>query len=97
MLLGNERFVEHLVPGLRKKRLLKEIPRQQRFAIRPTLSQLFAARFRTNRPRRNETIRRAHVNHGYSLSDIGRAVGLHSSTISRIVSAQESNDTRNTI
>ncbi len=34
------------------------------FATRPTLSQLFAARFRTNRVRRNETIRCAQVDHG---------------------------------
>jgi ubiquinone/menaquinone biosynthesis C-methylase UbiE len=66
-------------------------------ATRPTLSQLFAARFRTNRVRRNETIRRAQVDHGDRLSDIGCAMGLHASTISRIVSAQERNETRDTI
>lgn len=33
-----------------------------------------------------QAIRRAHLEHGYSLSEIGRVVGLHYSTISRIVS-----------
>jgi IS30 family transposase len=38
--------------------------------------------------RRNEAIRRAHLEHGYSLSAIGRALGLHYSTISRIVNRE---------
>jgi REP element-mobilizing transposase RayT len=92
VLLGSERFVARLAPGLREKHQLKEIPRQQRFATRPTLSQLFGTRARTDRARRNQVIRRAHVDHGYSLSEIGRAVGLHYSVISRIVSAQDSQD-----
>lgn len=84
VLLGAERFVERLAPGLHDKRLLKEIPRRQRFAARPTLRQLFGAKTRTDRVRRNETIRRAHLDYGYSLTEIGRAVGLHYATISRI-------------
>ena len=84
VLLGSERFINRLAPGLRDKRLLKEIPRRQRFAARPTLSQLFGTRTRTDRVRRNESIRRAHLDHGYSLTEIGRAVGLHYATISRL-------------
>jgi hypothetical protein len=84
VLLGSERFVERLAPGLQDKRLLKEIPRRQRFAARPMLSQLFGAKTRTDRVRRNESIRRAHLDHGYSLTEIGRAVGLHYATISRL-------------
>ncbi len=84
VLLGSERFVEWLAPGLRDKRLLREIPRRQRFAARPTLGQLFGARTRADRVRRNDAIRRAHLDHGYSLTEIGRAVGLHYATISRI-------------
>jgi putative transposase len=83
VLLGSERFIERLAPGLRDKRLLKEIPRQQRFAARPTLSQLFGTRTRTDRVRRNVSIRRAHLDHDYSLTEIGRAVGLYYATISR--------------
>ncbi len=94
ILLGSERFVARLAPGLRDKRLLKEIPRQQRFAGRPTLDHLFSSRSRTNHTRRNETIRRAHLEHGYSLTEIARAVGLHYSTISRIVNSEEGNETR---
>ena len=37
------------------------------------------------RPRRNDVIRRAHLEYGYSLAEIGRADGFHSSTISRLM------------
>lgn len=90
VLLGSERFVERLMPGLRDKRSMKEIPRQQRFAGRPKLSHLFPARSRADRVHRNEAVRRAHLEHGYSLSEIGQAVGLHYSTISRIVNLPDS-------
>lgn len=59
--------------------------------IRPycsPLHQLFPGRSRADRTHRNMTIHRAHVAHGYSLSEISRVVNLHYSTISRIVSAQ---------
>ena len=92
MLLGSERFVERLTGELRDKRAFKEIPRQQRFAARPPLRRLFRANSRTDRARRNEAIRRAHLEHGYSLSEIGRVVGLHYSTISRLVNPQDSDD-----
>ncbi|MDF0676357.1 MAG: transposase [Nitrospira sp.] len=92
VLLGSERFVERLAPGLQDTRRLKEIPRQQRFAGRPKLSRLFGRRARTDRAQRNEVIRRAHLEHGYCLSEIGQAVGLHYSTISRIVNVPTSID-----
>jgi putative transposase len=97
VLLGSERFVERLIPGLQDKRALKEIPRQQRFAARPKLTQLFSTGSRADRARRNEAIRRAHLEHGYSLSEIGRTVGLHYSTISRIVSPQAVDDAHDKI
>jgi REP element-mobilizing transposase RayT len=89
VLLGSEQFVERLQPGLRDKRPLREIPRKQRFASRPALARLFGARTMADRRRRNDAIRHAHLEYGYSLSEIGRAVDLHYSTISRIVNREE--------
>lgn len=91
VLLGSDQFVKRLAPGLHDMRILKEIPRRQRFAARPTLNQLFGAKTRADRVRRNEVIRRAHLDYGYSLSEIGRAVGLHYATISRIANLQDAN------
>ncbi len=89
VLLGDERFVEHLRPALQEKSAAPEIPRKQRHADRPLLTRLFPATRVDDRERRNARIREAHVKHGYTLSEIGSALGLHYSTISRIVARQE--------
>ena len=89
VLLGSKAFVERMKPGLQDKRRLREIPRGQRFAARPTLTKLFGAATRSDKSQRNQAIRNAHLDHGYSLSQIGRAVNLHFSTISRIVNREE--------
>jgi len=97
VLLGGQAFVERLQPGLRERRPIKEIPRTQRFAARPTLAQLFRSGVLAVLPHRNEVIRRAHLEHGYSLSEIGRAVGLHYSTISRMVNQEGKRNARHQI
>jgi putative transposase len=91
VLLGDERFVERLRPALQSLRSSKEVPRQQRHAGRPALARLFTAGLLRDRARRDARICEAHVDHGYSLSEIGGAVGLHYSTVSRIVSREEAN------
>ena len=77
VLLGSDRFVARLAPRLEDKRDLKEIPRRQRFAARPPLHQLFGVRPRSNQAGRNAIISQAHLEHGYSLSEIGHVLGLH--------------------
>jgi hypothetical protein len=41
------------------------------------------------RTARNEAMARAYLTYGYTLGEIGWAVGLHYATISRIISAME--------
>lgn len=50
-----------------------------------------------DRAQRNEIIRRAHLEHGYSLSDIGRAVGLLYSMDRRLVNLQADENAQNKI
>lgn len=57
---------------------------RQYFAAQLTLSQLFRAKTRTDRVRRNNAIRSAHSDYGYSVSEIGDAGSLHYATLSRI-------------
>jgi len=82
-ILGEGPFLERLLPYLKDKTALTEIPRVQRFAVRPSLDTLLPrARSGSNRDR---AITLAHVQHGYSQQEIARHVGLHYSTVSRIV------------
>ena len=88
VILGNDDFVEKLIPLLREKTPLKKVPRARRFATRPSLWDLFAG-VKGSKSRRNEKIYEAYMQHGYTLSEIGRELGLHYSTVSKIVRQQK--------
>ena len=59
-----------------------ELPRSFRAVAQPPLNELFAG---AKRSERRTLILRAHVVHGYMLTDIARFLDLHPTTISRIV------------
>ena len=82
-LLGEEPFLERLLPYLKEKTARTEIPRVQRFAVRPTLDRLLP-RVRSGL-KRDRAIAEAHLHHGYSQQEIAAHVGLHYSTVSGIV------------
>jgi REP element-mobilizing transposase RayT len=58
------------------------LPRSYRALARPPLSELFAG---IRRGERRQTILRAHIVHGYLLTEIANYLELHPTTISRIV------------
>jgi len=88
VILGREKFVEELKPVLEGKRSLAEIPRKERLVHRPKLEELFAGV--KKKEERDERICRAVVEYGYKLREVGDHLGLHYSTVSRIVSRQKS-------
>ena len=88
ILLGPATFVEGLRPRLTATRRLHEVPRVQRYADRPSLTTLFRDRQALTKAARDRLIYTAHVDYGYSLSAISRALGLHYTTISKVVKAQ---------
>ncbi len=78
--LGDQPFIKNV-----KKRIagdLKEISRSQRYAGRPDLDRLFS------RKDRNRAVYLAHTQYGYSLKQIGDHLGLHYTTISKIVKGE---------
>ena len=82
ILLGSDDFVDKLKPLLSDYDAVKELPRRERLTARPSLAQLFA---RTpDKATRNQRIHAALRVHGYTLQEVGDAVGLHYSTVSRI-------------
>ena len=83
-ILGGEKFLRMVMPKLREKTAISEIPRQQRYADRPPLSELLPASF-PSKAARNEAIVRAHRDYGYTQTAIAEEIGLHYSTVSRIV------------
>ena len=77
-----------LNPVSKRMATSKKIPRVQRFANRPKLGHMLLSRKDASRFRRDKTIRDAHFEYGYSLAEIARHLGLHYTTISKIVNAQ---------
>jgi hypothetical protein len=88
ILLGPRAFVKGLRPRLTATRWLHEVPRVQRYADRPALATLFHDSQGLSKAARDRLIYTTHVDYGYSLSAIGRALGLHYTTISKVVKAQ---------
>lgn len=87
VLLGSEAFIETMAPQLKATETVLEIPKRQRRLHRPTLKRLFAGV--DSKASRNQAMAQAYLEHGYTLAEIGREIGLHYATISRIIKASE--------
>lgn len=77
--LGSEEFIATHSPGNEK---LKEIPRAQLKAVKPTLERIFA---RGN----HGAIVQAYREHGYRLNEIAAHLGVHYATVSRRLKQME--------
>ena len=84
ILLGTEDFVARMGPMLRESESDFDIRKRERFADRPSLAELFSEAG-GDRRLRNLGIYEAAYEYGYTLTAISRHVGLHPSTLSRIV------------
>jgi putative transposase len=82
-LLGEEGFVEGLIPHVTEKRQIREIPRGQRYIGRPSLMDLFRAKDR--KFTRDRKIVDAVKKYGYSQIEIANYLKLHYSTVSRLL------------
>ncbi|MBN4053227.1 helix-turn-helix domain-containing protein [bacterium AH-315-L15] len=88
-LLGDEGFIERLRQYLKKREKVKEVPKSQRFVGRPGLDRLLIGRAVLNKGRRDRKIVEAVVRYGYSQKEVSDYLGMHYSTISKILNALE--------
>ena len=84
LLLGTKEFVDRMGPLLRERDPDLEISRRQRFADRRSLEDIFED-VEDDRKLRNTRIYEAVMIHGHTLTAIHKHLGLHPSTLSRIV------------
>ena len=89
VLLGTERFVESLLPLLGSKGDLKEFPKAQRLLHRPELKAIFPAEVMAGKGVRDESIRKAYLEFGYSMAAIARQLELHYSTVSKVIKGKQ--------
>ena len=83
--LGSSKFLAKIAPALKGKAPVHEITRLQRMLLRPSLEELFALAGSSGKQARNELMKKANLEHDYSFSEIGRHLGFHYATVSRIV------------
>lgn len=88
LILGSEKFVERVRELLGDKDQIKEIPRLQRLAGRPALDVLFPVGKYLAKNMRNPVIYEAHVRHGYTLKQIAEFLGIHYTTVSKVVKVE---------
>jgi putative transposase len=87
-LLGEDAFVDRLVDHLRKHKDIPEIPRSQRYADRPALEKLFVGDVSTDVRKRRVAVKKAVERYGYSLRQIAAHLGIHDSSVSRILKGE---------
>lgn len=81
MFLGKGDFINKVKEFLKEKEQIKEIPRMERFAGRPSLGEIFEGI--KKKLLHDERIYVAHVRYGYTLREIGDFLGVHYSTVSK--------------
>jgi REP element-mobilizing transposase RayT len=88
ILLGEEGFIEKFKDLLAQKEEIKEIPRKQRYASRPAISDIFKEKI-LDKQTRDRQIYKAHIKHGYSLKEIADYLGVHYTTVSKVIKNEE--------
>jgi len=80
--------VDKLINYLKKYKSVSEIPRGQRYLHRPELEKIFRDAMSINLQKRRMAIREAVEEYGYRQQEIANYLGLHYSSISRIVKGE---------
>lgn len=86
IVLGGIEFMEKIKKYIQDKKDIKDISKKERFAHRPKLIEIF--KNIKNKEERNKKIAGAHLKYGYSLSEIGRELNMHHSSIGKIVQGE---------
>ena len=88
VLLGSDAFAKKLRPLLEDQSKIGEITRAQRHLNRPSLMELLSGKTLGAKTKRDPVIRQAYLEFGYSMAAIARQVGIHYSTVSKIISGE---------
>ncbi len=87
VLLGTDAFVERMQSLLQNSAKAKQAPKLA--GRRKSLRVMFRGIHQMSRQERNHRITLAHVDHGYTLAEIGQHLGLHYTTVSKVVNAAQ--------
>lgn len=83
--LGSETFIQQIKNQTSASISPNETLLAERYAGRPTLSDLFEPHPDWTKEERNKVITRAHIEYGYRLKQIAEFLGIHYSTVSKVI------------
>jgi REP element-mobilizing transposase RayT len=84
-IFGSEAFVKAYGVDNENARRLGEVPRARRFAGRPHIAVIFAELDMSLKTERNRMIHIACEQYGYTLTEVAQHLGLHYSTVSKVL------------
>ena len=85
VLLGSDAFVDRLQNMMKNSRKAKQAPKRQR--RRKSLRVVFRHITNASKAERNAIIKQAHLEYDYTLIEIGDFLGLHYTTVSKVINA----------
>lgn len=94
ILLGSEGFIKKVKGQLTQKLKdnMQEVPREQQLSLSITIDEIFQENIRKNISR-NKIIYNVYHNNNFTMKEIGDYLGLHYTTISRIINSYEKKKT----
>jgi len=84
-ILGEDDFLERLSDYAKRHKNIPEIPKSQRYMQRPRLEKIFSEGILQDRRKRDRKIAEAVEAYGYSQREIADYLGMHFTSISRIM------------
>ena len=84
-ILGEDDFVEGLIPHISKHQDIPEIPKSHRYVNRPDLKKIFTEKVVADKRKRDAKIVDAVQKYGYTQQQIAAHLDMHYSTISNLV------------
>ena len=82
LFIGQDNFIDtinHLIQG---KENLKEITKKQRYVTKPPLNEIFEPK---DKKSKDQAMYEAHQQYGYTLKDIAEYIGVHYTTVSKVI------------
>jgi len=83
VILGSDAYIQKLTPLFKSRHFVKRFPRIQRYATRPSLEAILGIPKRD--PADRARILEAVKEHGYTLKEIAHFLGVHPTTVGRII------------
>ncbi|GAF67530.1 unnamed protein product [marine sediment metagenome] len=89
LFLGQDNFIDKIKHLIRDKENLKEITRKQRYVTKPLLNEILKYK---DKKSKNQAMYEAHQQYGYTLKDIAEYIGVHYTTVSKVIKKIEGED-----